>query len=123
MARTVLTAKTALGSYPSLPISADAADLAWTASDNASGNQVACTGNDLVLVHNTSGASARTVTVTSVADGQKRTGDITTYSVGIGEYAVLGPFKAEGWMQTGGVLYLDTSSADIYFAVIALPQG
>lgn len=120
MARTSLTVTTALGAYPSLQPAANACDLTMTAADIVNYNQATCSGNDLIIAHNTSGG-ALTVTITSVADGHNRTGDITTYSVGAGEYAVFGPFKSAGWMQSDGKLYMAASAADVKLGVIALP--
>lgn len=119
MARQTLTKKTAPGSYPSLPISANALDLAFAAADATNKEQFAASGNDLVIAFN-SGASAYTVTVTSVKDEKNRTGDISAYSIGAGEYAVLGPFKSAGWKQTDGNIYLEAENAAVKFAVIAL---
>ena len=110
------------GSYPATPLIANAADFTWTqaGASFADGAGFTMTGNDLVLVHN-SNAAPQTVTVTSVIDEKNRAGDITTYSVGIGEYAVLGPFKRKGWQQTDGKLYLAASATDVEFAIISLP--
>lgn len=120
MARTALTPQSLPGSTPSLPLAADSADITWTAADNVNGNDVPHTGREIVLVRNDN-VGAQTVTITSVADPYNRTGDITTYSVGIGEYAAFGPFDVAGWKQADGKLYLDASAADVFFAVLRLP--
>jgi hypothetical protein len=120
MARASLTVATALGSYPTLQPTANALDLAMAAANVADKNQFTASGNDLVFAHNT-GVGAVTVTITSVADPYKRTGDITAYSIGAGEYAHFGPFKMDGWKQTDGKIYLEASSADVKFGVVALP--
>jgi hypothetical protein len=118
MARTTLTALAALGSFGSY--AANAADLAMTAADTSNYNQVVATGNDLIIAHNT-GASPYTITITSVAlPGYNRTGDITTYSLGAGEYAAFGPFKGVGWKQSDGYLYFQASNASVKFGVVAL---
>lgn len=117
MARTSLTKTTALGGYGSY--AADAADLTMEAADVTNGNQFVASGNDLVIAHNT-GASAATITIRSVADPYGRTGDIS-YSLGAGEYAVFGPFPCLGWQQSDGKIYLEASSADVKFGVLALP--
>lgn len=119
MARTTLTPNTALGwlhgSY-----TANAADLTMTAADAVNYNEVVASGNDLVIAHNT-GGSAYTVTITSAADPYGRTGDISAYSLGAGEYAVFGPFRNLGWMQTDGKLYFQASNAAVKFGVVRLP--
>ena len=135
MARTDLTKTTALRAYGTY--SANAADLTMTAVTNrnqftaagnelricwylqppSSKNQFTAAGNELVIAHNT-GASAATVTITSVADPCGRASDIATYSLDAGEYVVFG-FKPDSW-QPDGNIYLEASSADVKFGVIAL---
>ncbi len=121
MPRTSLTVTTALGSYPSLQPAANACDMAAPAADVGNMNQVTASGNDLIIVYNANGG-AQTLTVSSVADLHNRTGDITTYSIGAGEYAVFGPFKSAGWMQSDGKIYLAGSHSDLKIGVVALPQ-
>ena len=123
MARTALTAQVPLGSYPSLPLAALSAALTFAASDNANGNSVKSTGRELIVINNTD-VGAQTVTITSRAVGPlNRTGDITTYSIPASGFAMLGPFAVNGWQQSDGNLYIDTSSANIKLAVIRLPAG
>lgn len=117
MARTTINAVTALGAYGTY--SANAADFTWTAADVANKNQTVATNNLLLLAYN-SGGSPYTVTVSSVADPFNRSGDIATYSLGAGEYAVFGPFQNVGWKQSDGYLYYEASNAAVRFAVIAL---
>jgi len=118
MARTSLTKTTALGAYGTY--SANAADLTMAAADVGDKNQFTFAGNDLVVAHNTAG-TAQTVTISSVADPYGRTGDIDTYSIGAGEYAVFGPFEAAGWQQSDGKVYLEADSADVKLGVVKLP--
>ncbi|MBI2758794.1 MAG: hypothetical protein HYX49_08960 [Chloroflexi bacterium] len=120
MARTALTKYNALGAFPSLPLSATAADLTMAAADTVNKNQCVATGNDLIIVWN-SGVSPYTVTVTSAPTPHtKRSGDITAYSVAAGVISVLGPFIKDGWMQTDGNLYFEANNAAVKFAVVAL---
>lgn len=122
MARATLTKVAAQGNYPTLPLTANSADLPMTAANATDKEQFVASGKDLVIAHNT-GGSTRTITVTSVADGKtRRTGDQGAYSLGAGEYAVLGPFEREGYMQSDGYIYLEASHADIKFGVVTLPQ-
>lgn len=99
MARLSLTVQNIIAKYPTLPL----------------------TGKEILLVHNAN-AGAQTVTISSVVDPYKRTGDITTYSVGIGEYAAFPPFPKDGWAQSDGYLYFAASAADVNFAVLRLPD-
>lgn len=121
MARTTITAADLLGSYPATPLTADSADYAYAASDLANGNQVAMDGKLLVLVQNTD-AGAQTITFTSVVDSKNRLGTITAYSVGIGEFAAFGPFDPDGWKQTDGMFYINTSDVDVKLKVFKIPR-
>lgn len=118
MARTTITAKTALGAYGDYSV-ANAADFTFTAADASDKNQVVATNNDLVLAYN-SGGSPYTVTITSVDDPFGRSEDVSAYSLGAGEYAVFGPMKNLGWKQSDGYLYFEANNASVKFAVIAL---
>jgi hypothetical protein len=121
MAATALPIVTPIGSYPPLPVAPTTADFVFTAGDNVNGNSFVSTGREIVIVHN-GGASAGTVTFTSVADGIQRTGDITAYSVGVGLYSLFGPFTKTGWTNTSGLVVLTCSAATMTFAVIRLPS-
>ena|SRR3990172_6212686 len=121
MARTVLTKTTPLGSYPTLPLVANSADVTMTAADVANKNSFAASGNDLIIVQNTDAVNPYTVTITSIADDYKRTGDITAYTLQAGEIAVLGPFKLPGWQQADRSIYLEANNAAIKFGVLTLP--
>lgn len=104
-------------------ISANEADVSLTALTGSSGddgNQFTASGNDLVLVHNSDGANPYTVTFTSVEDPYGREGDITTYSLAAGEYALFGPFKNTGWRQADGKIYIEGSNAAIKVLVIQI---
>lgn len=118
MARTTLTAKTALGGKTNA-YTANAADLTMTGADVANMNDVVASGKDLIIAHNT-GASPYTVTITSIADPFGRTGDITTYSMDAGEYAIFGPFGSDGWLQADGRLYFQASNVAVKFGIVRL---
>ena len=119
MARQSHTPLVALGTKTNA-YSANAADLTMTAADVSNYEEVALTGAEIIIAHNT-GASAYTITISSVADAQGRTGDIAAYSLGAGEYAVFGPFGTEGWLQSDGKLYFQASDAAVKFGVVRLP--
>jgi hypothetical protein len=124
MARVLVAAQTTPGAYPSLPIGANTRDLAEQAGDIATGNYTPIVENKtMVLLRNTF-AGAKTVTFTSVSDAYGRVGDITTYSIGQGESALFGPFKAAGWSHGSGAdggLWIDVSDVAVLIAVITLP--
>lgn len=121
MARTTIPAAsiiTPLGPYPTLPVSAGALALVWQASDTTNLNQFALgTGKYTILVRNTAGA-AGTVTFTSSADQQKRTGDITAYSIPAGAQMAFNLDQQLGWIQSDGMFYLQGSAATIEFCIL-----
>lgn len=110
----------AKGPFPSLPVSADALDAVFAAADVANKNQWLPTGKDLLIAWN-SGASPYTISLTSAADPQGRTGDIAPYSLAAADIAVIGPIGSVGWVQSDGYVYVEASNAAVKFAVISLP--
>lgn len=118
MPRTAVTKTPLVGPYPALPVTATSLDVAFAAADVGNSNQFVASGNDLLLVWN-SGGSPYTFTVNSVADGQNRTGDITTYSVAAGVISAI-RLQNTGWRQTDGNIYIAASNAAVKFAVIPL---
>jgi len=122
MARSTLVKTTAPGNFPTLQPTANSLDITMAATVVADKTQFLASGKDLVIAQNT-GATAHTVTITSVASAKNnRTGDITSYSMDAGELAVFGPFEREGWMQSDGYVYLEANHIEIKFGVITLPQ-
>lgn len=113
MARTTLTKTTPPGSYAGAGTT-----LTLTAADVTNKNQFVASGNDLVIAYN-SGAGAATITITSVDDPFGRREDIAAESIAAGAYKLFGPFKRQGWAQSDGYIYLEASSVDVKFAVIA----
>lgn len=120
MARTTITPVTLLGSRPTLQPAANAADYAYAACDIVNLNQTPHTGKEVLLFRNDDAGSV-TLTISSVADALKRTGDITDYPLGAGEFCAFGPFDVEGWRQSDGYLYFQGSDADLKVAVLRLP--
>lgn len=120
MPRVTIAAQTPVGPHPSLPVAANALDLAFTAADATNKQQTPLTGPVLLLWRNT-GVGARTVTITSAPDGKKRTGDITAFSVGAGESGGFLISNTEGWLQSDGNLYYEAEHAEVVFAVVKLP--
>lgn len=126
MARTPITLTVSIGPYPVLPVTADSADVvmaALTGSSGSNGNQCAFGNfNRLLLVfQNTDGASARTVTLTSIAGANifNRSGDVSAYSMGIGEFASF-LVERNGWVQSDGNLYFEASSANVKVAIFGV---
>lgn len=121
MARLALTPKDLPARFPSLPITANALDFTFTAAGAsfADGAGFILSEKEILLAYNPD-SSARTITISSVADPFNRIGDITTYSLGTGEYCVFPQFKRDGWAQTNGQLYVAASNALVQFAVLRL---
>jgi len=108
---------------PNSTISANSADVVSVSADAANGMAVPLTGRELVYARNT-GAGARTITITSVADDFGRTGDISAYSLAAGEECLFGPFTTKGWQQSAdGKLYLTAEHAEVKLLVIKIPVG
>lgn len=118
MARQVQPVINPVGPYPVLPPAANSLDFVFTACDAVNFDEFSFTGRELLIV--TSGGS-HTFTLESVADGQNRLGDITTYAMTIGEYACFWFGNKPGWEQSGGKVYLKGSNAAVSFAVIRIP--
>jgi len=119
MARQTHTAATVQGRYP-----VTATRLSFLKANVADKEDVVLTGQEVLFVWNTSGATAYTVTVTSVADQpQGRTGTITAESIPLGVRRIFGPFGLDGWRQTDGKLYWEGSNAALRFAVAKMPVG
>ena len=117
MARTALTKTTAPGAYPTAGTT-----LTWNDADAANGNTFPMTGRDLVLVRNGHATTAKTYTVTSAADAQGRSKNITAESVAAGVVRVLGPFRNKnGWAQASNAFYIDGEDNNVKIAVIVLP--
>lgn len=126
MARTVVNKTTLLGSYPSLPIAADSADLTMTAltgSSGSSGNYILFGdfGRLLVVVQNTHATNPYTILFSSVANSAlgNRTGDIGAYTLAAGDIAVF-IFERAGWYQADASLYLESNNAAIKVGVVGL---
>ena len=118
MPRTSIASQTPKGPYPGT-VSANLLDITYTAIDSTNHNQTLWAGNRMLLVARNSGAGARTITFTSIADSHNRTGDVTAFSMGAGEYAAF-LFERDGWQQTDGYLYFTGEHAEVLVAVLAL---
>jgi hypothetical protein len=60
--------------------------------------------------------------VHSAPDTLGREKDLVLVDVGIGAYAVAGPFPIEGW-AISGQLHIDAAVADVFFCVLRLPAS
>lgn len=119
MARQSHTSLETLGTKGSL-YTANAADLTMQTGDTTDSEEVAFTGAELVIAHNTDQTNPHTLTIKSIASADLgRTGDIT-YALGADEYAVFGPFKRDGWRQSGGMLWFHADDALVKVGVLEI---
>lgn len=120
---TAFTPNTIKGPFEA--ITAGTATITLAAS-SAGADTFTCTGRDLILCQNSHAVTAYTVTISSTADAQGRTGDITTYSLAAGEIAVFGCglTLSPGWRNTStGVITITTSNASVKVSILRLPTG
>ncbi len=108
-----------LGPYPTLPVSALALNFVFTTADVTNFDQFNFTGRELIIIRNSTGG-ALTVTIESIADELKRTGDITAYTVGIGLFACIWVGALPGWNQAGQ-FFMRSSASTMDYAVIKIP--
>lgn len=114
MARQTHTAATLPGGFAT-----DGVNGPMVAADAGNFERVVHTGRQVIAYRN-SGASARIVTVSSVADAFGRTGDFSD-SVPAGELHFSPMFPIEGWRQADGYLYFSGAHAEVLFTVITIP--
>jgi hypothetical protein len=110
MARTTLTAQQVPAPYGA------GLKLTLTAADVANKNQVLAANGLFILARN-SGASPRTLTVTSVACPEGRTEDLVI-SLAAGEVWTSPIIQKTGFKQTDGYLYLEADHAEVLIAVM-----
>lgn len=120
MAYTAVAPQTVAGPYVAEG-GTDMTTVTFTAGDNTNANTVTMPGRRiLILVRNTSGGAAGTVTISSSDDPYGRTDEITAFSVADGAFAAR-IFEPPGWEQTlGGKNILITPSATT-MEILAIP--
>lgn len=117
---TVITEQTINGPYNSESSATRLSTLTWAAADTTGNTLVMSTGKTLLLFRN-SGASSRTIAISSSADPYNRKADIAATSIAAG--AIYGRvLEARGWEQTlgGRDLAFVCSHAEVLIAAIAL---
>jgi hypothetical protein len=121
MPRAVIAAQTPKGPYPGT-VGANALDIAYTAATAADGQTTTWIGgNRMALLWRNSGVGARTVTITSAPSAlHARSGDITAFSSGAGEYGMF-IVERDGWQQSDGCLYYAGEHSEVLFAVVSIP--
>lgn len=119
-----LTTQTIRAPFAATPT---AGQLHFTFAAGATGGDtITVTGREVIIAYNSHATTAYTFTITSQVDGQNRTGDITTYSLAAGEFAVFSGAltNAPGWKNVStGLLSVAVSNAAIKWAILQLPAG
>jgi len=118
--RTAITKQTLVTPFGA--VTAGSLDTTLTDSDSANGNSFTCTGKELLELFN-NGTAEYYVTIDSVDDEKGRDEDITTYALAVGGYAkiAVGMTTSKGWIQSGGVIHVNTEADDVQLAVLVLP--
>lgn len=116
MARTTITKITAPGAYAGALTTFAWTDLGTTGTD---GHQFTLTGAEVVLLKNISGAG-QPVQLFSVDDNLGRQENVLS-TIAANGYSVIGPMKLEGWQQSDGYFYLDSTSTAIKAAILKIP--
>lgn len=113
------------GCYPVLPVVANSLDLVFTAKAGADPFSTELVDRKtVILVSNTDAVLAHTVSFEAVPDSLNRDGDVSGYSLGAGELAILGPFRLAGWNSgtlTAPLLVFDVDNVAVRVAVIEIP--
>lgn len=121
MARTAVTKK-AQARYQDT-LASDETRIDFAASDAVNKNKIAnWNGTELIFAKNVHASAAKNYIVTSVADSEGRTGDLTV-ALAAGETALLPPLSFQGFKQSTGELYLEGEDANIHFACITPRQN
>ena len=116
MARaTALTVQVLSGPFPSDFLMQG---LTFAAADGGAndGDQFVFTGREIIIAYN-SGASGRLVTLESIADPQKRVGNVTV-TVAAGAWAIFQATDLTGWLQSDGMFYLNAAHLELQFAIV-----
>jgi hypothetical protein len=123
MAATVIVPQQLLSPFPVTPLTANSADIVFTALTITEGDEFPCTGREIILISN--GTGTNTLTISSNDDEKGRAEDITAYSLASSDFAVFsqGLTNSKGWKSSTGKIKLTPSSAEIKCAVLRLPAG
>lgn len=107
-----------LGPYPGT-VAANDLDITWAAATIGS-TTFTVTGKELILVHNT-GISSATLTLVSQEDRYKRSGTISDYALGGGEYMAFWIGNVIGWRDTAGTMTITSATSGHEIAVLRIP--
>lgn len=117
---TEITVQTINGPYVGSADTTPLSTLTWTAA-TTTGNVVVMPGTRLLLLFRNSGASSRTIAISSSYDPYGRKADIAATNIAAG--AIYGRiFEARGWEQAlgGRNIEFTANNAEVLVAAIAL---
>ncbi len=120
---TTLTPQTAVGPYPSGTITTGDLQPTWAAGDATNGNRWLARKGDLLFAYNSSADTAATITISSQPNRNKRTGDITDYSVAAGKIACFNFSETDGWIDSSGYIAVTPSATALKLVVLRLTRG
>jgi hypothetical protein len=116
MPRVDLTVTSGTTRYPTAGVA-----VTMTAADTTNKERFVLTGREILVIQNT-GAGAHTYTITSTADPQGRTSDISAQSIAAGAIHMLGPLDLPGWAQTSGqYLHIEANHTEVKWGVYRMP--
>lgn len=93
--------------------------LTFAALSAAEDDTFQATGREILIFRNDD-AGAVTVTITSTADPQGRTGD-TTLAAGAAAYTISQLFPRVGWAAAAGTISIVCTNASMFVAILRLP--
>lgn len=106
-----------LGPYPTLQPAADVLDVALIAGTGSDQTLGPLNPGDILVAYNKN-VGAQTLTITSQTDRHQRSGNITTYSIGIDEMIALKFDQTEGWVDSSRELHVTAEGADVLMGII-----
>jgi hypothetical protein len=94
-------------------------NITLTACDAVNGNAFTATGHEILLVQNTDGAGAHTITVSSLPDALGRSdSSLTNYSIPTSGFIAIHLSTLAGWRQATGQVFTTCNSNLLKFAVL-----
>ena len=87
-------------------------------SDLTNGHYFQLQGGDILVAYN-KGAGSVDVTLKAVADARQGRVEDEVHSIAAGDFLFCGPFRADGWKQSGGEIDVEVDTdTDVVFNVI-----
>lgn len=116
----LLTPSALKGPYPA---TLSTGGTTMTKTDRSATDTFTFTGKEILIAFNNGLTGTTVVTITSVANAQNRTGDISMSAIPTGGMVAFGPFtQSDGWVASGVITVVasSTGAADIDYYVLTL---